>query len=70
MPLVPALLPCDVNFSGIILFIRWSQLKQGVTWLSGYIMLLAPVRASHDTNSIVNDTILFARSRWLKQGET
>ena len=35
MPIVPALLPCDANciINGIILFIRWRQSKQGVTWL-------------------------------------
>ena len=33
-------------------------------------MLLATVPASHDTDGTVYDTILIARSRKLKQGET
>ena len=36
----------------------------------GHVMLLAPVQALNDTDDIVSGTILFVRSRWLKQGET
>ena len=36
----------------------------------GHVMPLAPVWASHDLDGIVNGSILFVRSRWLKQCAT
>ena len=61
MPLVPTLLSSDANYitNGIILFIRWKQLKQVSHESFGHVMLLEPVQEWHDTNSIVSGTILF-----------
>ena len=62
IPLAPALLSCYTFYiiNGTILFIRWRQFKQGMTWFFGHLMLLAPVWASHDTGGIVIGTICLA----------
>ena len=44
-------------------FIKQRQLKQGVTLLFGYVILMALVLASYDTDGIFNGTILSVRSR-------
>ena len=36
----------------------------------GHVILLTSVQASHDTDGIVNGTVLFARLRWLKHDVT
>ena len=94
----------DVNciINATVLFSRWRQVKQGVTWLlvmwccwqhcQSHITLIAlpmapfcllawdnwdgvqhdffgygmPVLASQDTNGIINSTMVFVRSKWLK----
>ena len=104
------MLPCDATFiiSGIILFIKQRQLKQGVItlfimwccwhqcWhhmtlevsstaplhllaeddrnkmqqdLLNHLTLFTLASTSHDANAVVSSTIVYTRSRWLKEKE-
>ena len=61
--MVPPVSSCDTTciINGTILFIRCRQPRHSDPTLS-YVMLLAPVWASHDMDVIVSCTILLARS--------
>ena len=49
------------------MWINWNKVRHDSF---GHVTLLAPVPASHDTDGTVKGTILFVRSRWLKQDAT
>ena len=69
--------PCDAIFARIWHYVmvmalsiaplhiaRSTQSKWGARWLFGHVMLLAPVLASCDADSIIKGTIAFVRSTW------